>query len=329
VRLDGLHRGLKEREVYLFLAFDASAIYASVLSRALILFGFIRFAQHCRAEPECAIAALALIHSLLNPISQPNLYQAQVKPEHPMAETNPVTNASTHLDSHADAGTSKRVRRVAEQIRLKFEGEGSGHDWYHIQRVWHMAKRIAVSEGVQGTALEVVELGALVHDIADWKFHGGDDSIGPREAAALLASVGASAALIDEVVDIVATISYKGAGVKTPMKTLAGQCVQDADRLDAVGAIGIARAFAYGGHAGRPMYDPDAPATLHQSGSAYKSAKSASLNHFYEKLFLLKDRMNTATGRAIAEERHHFMVAFEQRFLAEWEGRDPGASEAD
>ena len=157
-----------------------------------------------------------------------------------------------------------------------------------------------------------------MHDIADWKFHGGDDSVGPREAEALLRREGASDAVIAAVVDIVATISYKGAGVTTAMRTLEGQCVQDADRLDAIGAIGIARCFAYGGHAGRLMHDPDEPPVLHQTAAAYKASKGASLNHFYEKLFLLKDRMNTPTGRSMAEPRHRFMEEFVQQFLAEW-----------
>jgi len=158
----------------------------------------------------------------------------------------------------------------------------------------------------------------LVHDIADWKFHDGDDSVGPREAEILLLREGASDAVIAAVVDIVATISYKGAGVTTAMQTLEGQCVQDADRLDAIGAIGIARCFAYGGHAGRLMHDPDEAPVMHQTAAAYKASKGASLNHFYEKLFLLKERMNTPTGRALAEPRHQFMEDFVAQFLAEW-----------
>lgn len=207
------------------------------------------------------------------------------------------------------------VQRVAAHIKARFSSESSGHDWHHIHRVWKLARQIA---GQEGANQEVAELGALVHDIADWKFHGGDDSVGPREAERLLRGEGASTEVIDAVVDIVATISYKGAGVTTRMKTLEGQCVQDADRLDAIGAIGIARCFAYGGHAGRQMYDPDVPPVLHATAEAYKAAKGTSLNHFYEKLFLLKDRMNTATGRRVAEARHRFMQDFEMQFLAEW-----------
>jgi len=134
----------------------------------------------------------------------------------------------------------------------------------------------------------------------------------------LLKEEGASADVIHQVVDIVATISFKGAGVTTAMSTLEGKCVQDADRLDAIGAIGIARCFAYGGHAGRLMYDPDEPPVMHATAEAYKSSKGHSLNHFYEKLFLLKDRMNTESGKAMAEERHRFMEEYVERFLAEW-----------
>lgn len=210
------------------------------------------------------------------------------------------------------------VERVAARIKAQFEGEGSGHDWQHIYRVWRLAHHLAIEESADQ---EVAELAALVHDIADWKFHGGDDAIGPREAEALLKSEGASQALIDEVVDIVATISFKGAGVTTAMKTLAGQCVQDADRLDAIGAVGIARCFTYSGHVGQPMHDPAIAPVLHQTAAAYKSAKSTALNHFYEKLLLLKDRMNTDSGRAMAAERHRFMEAFVAQFLQECEGQ--------
>jgi uncharacterized protein len=210
------------------------------------------------------------------------------------------------------------VSRVAAHIQTRFAGESSGHDWHHIHRVWQLARQIAEQEGADR---QITELGALVHDIADWKFHAGDDSVGPREAAALLTREGATPDIIAAVVDIVATISYKGAGVSTAMRTREGQCVQDADRLDAIGAIGIARCFAYGGHAGRLIHDPDQPPVLHQSAAAYKAAKGASLNHFHEKLLLLKDRMNTPTGRALAEPRHRFMEEFVAQFLAEWEVR--------
>lgn len=214
-----------------------------------------------------------------------------------------------------DLAQSALIERVAAQIRRRFVGESSGHDWYHIQRVWKLTQQIAAREGAN---LEIAELGALVHDIADWKFCAGDETVGPREARRLLSDEGVPGDVIEAVADIVATISFKGAGVTTAMKTLEGQCVQDADRLDAMGAIGIARCFAYGGHAGRAMYDPDVHPTMHATAEAYKSAKGTSLNHFHEKLFLLKDRMNTAGGRAMAEERHRYMKEFVDRFLHEW-----------
>ena len=207
------------------------------------------------------------------------------------------------------------VDRVAAHIKAKFLAESSGHDWHHINRVWQLTRQIAAQEGANG---EIAELGALVHDIADWKFHDGDDSIGPRQAESLLRREGAPDKVIAAAVDIVATISYKGAGVTTAMRTLEGQCVHDADRLDAIGAIGIARCFAYGGHAGRLMHDPDEAPVLHQTSAAYKASKGASLNHFYEKLFLLKARMNTPTGCALAEPRHRVMEEFVAQFLAEW-----------
>ena len=167
------------------------------------------------------------------------------------------------------------VARVAEHVRAKFLSESSGHDWHHIRRVWKLARQIAAAEGAN---MEVAELGALLHDIADWKFHDGDDTVGPREAERLLKNERASTDVIAQVVEIVRTISYKGAGMATPMKSLEGRCVQDADRLDAIGAIGIARCFAYGGHAGRQMYDPDVPPVLHATAEEYKASKGHSLN---------------------------------------------------
>ena len=166
--------------------------------------------------------------------------------------------------------------------------------------------------------MEVAELGALLHDIADWKFHGGDEAVGPREAERLLVQEGAPRRIIEAVVAIVAAVSFKGAGVRNEMRSLEGQCVQDADRLDAIGAIGIARCFAYGGHDGRLIHDPEVAPVAHQTAAAYKAARGSSINHFHEKLLLLKDRMNTASGRALAEERHRYMEDFVSQFLREW-----------
>lgn len=209
------------------------------------------------------------------------------------------------------------IDRIAAHVKQKLEGEGSGHDWWHIVRVWNMAKRIGEKEKAD---LFVVELAALLHDIADWKFHDGDDSMGPKVARELLEQEHVTEDVIAHVCDIISTISYKGAGVKIEMKSLEGKVAQDADRLDAIGAIGIGRAFAYGGHTGRLMYDPNEKPVLHQTKEAYMKNTGATISHFYEKLLLLKDRMNTNAARAIAEARHAYMETFLQEFFAEWNG---------
>jgi len=207
------------------------------------------------------------------------------------------------------------LAHTAEHVRQLLAGDSSGHDWWHIQRVRAMALAIGNAEGAD---LYVVELAALLHDIADWKFHGGDDDLGPRRAAEWLSGLDVEPATIEHVADIVRQVSFKGAQVATPMRTLEGQVVQDADRLDAIGAIGIARAFAYGGHAGRALYDPGVAVEGHATFEAYKKNSGPTINHFHEKLLLLKDRMNTPTARQLAEGRHQFMVDFLQRFHAEW-----------
>ncbi len=167
----------------------------------------------------------------------------------------------------------------------------------------------------------VVELAALLHDIADWKFHDGDDSAGPREARLWLEKLKVEPEVIDRVCTVIKEVSFKGAGVQTIPTTLEGRVVQDADRLDALGAIGIARAFAYGGHKGSEIYNPEIPPTLHRSFEEYKKGRGTTINHFHEKLLLLKDRMNTASGKRRAGERHRFLRDYLERFLAEWEGR--------
>jgi len=207
------------------------------------------------------------------------------------------------------------IDATVAHLREQFRHESTGHDWWHIYRVWQTARQIAIEEQAD---LYIVELGALLHDIADWKFHDGDDRVGPAQARAWLEGLKVEPAIVSQVEDIVAHISFKGAGVKTSMVTLEGQIVQDADRLDALGAIGIARAFAYGGSKDRLMHDPEQAPVLHASFEAYKSAAGTTINHFYEKLLLLKDRMNTAAGRRMAEARHAFMEAFLKQFYAEW-----------
>lgn len=214
--------------------------------------------------------------------------------------------------------TTDILALTARFIREKLAGDSSGHDWWHIDRVRRNAVQIARQEGAD---VFQVELAALLHDIADWKFHGGDDTAGPRAARSWLTENDVDARTIDQVCEIIATVSFKGAGVATEMATLEGKCVQDGDRLDAIGAVGVARAFAFGGHFGRAMYDPDVPFELHQSFAAYKSKGGPTINHFYEKLLLLKDRMQTETGRRLAAERHQFMEQFLKQFFAEWDGK--------
>lgn len=212
----------------------------------------------------------------------------------------------------------KIIEKVADEVKQKLKGEGTGHDWWHIVRVWNMAKHIGAREGAD---LFVVELAALLHDIADWKFHDGDDTIGPKTASQILKKHSVPAEIVDHVCEIIAHISFKGAGVTTEMTTLEGKVVQDSDRLDAIGAIGIARTFAYGGHKNRPMYEPDKKPSVHQSKDEYFKSESPTINHFYEKLLLLKERMNTKTAKKFAEGRHRFMKEYLNRFFDEWDGK--------
>lgn len=209
------------------------------------------------------------------------------------------------------------IESIAKEVKRRFEGESSGHDWWHVYRVWKMAQHIGREEGAD---MYVLELAALLHDIADHKFHNGDDTVGPKIARQILSGHKAPDDVIDHICEIIATLSYKGAGVTTDMRTIEGKIVQDADRLDAIGAVGIARCFAYGGHKNRPMHIPGEEPVLHQSKDAYFRSTGPSINHFYEKLLLLKDRMNTKIARKIAEERHKYMEDYLDRFYKEWEG---------
>jgi uncharacterized protein len=214
----------------------------------------------------------------------------------------------------------KIIASTTAYVRGRMSGEGSGHDWWHTYRVWKTALRIAERE--KGADAFVVQLGALLHDIADWKFSGGDEAAGERAARAWLRKAGADAETVERVGRIVGNVSFKGAGVRDTMDTLEGRIVQDADRLDAIGAIGIARAFAYGGYRGRLLYDPAHKPESHMSFGEYKSSSSPSINHFYEKLFLLKGRMHTGTARRIARERDAFMRLYVRRFFREWDGKE-------
>lgn len=212
------------------------------------------------------------------------------------------------------------ITATAQFIEQKFADEGSGHDWAHIRRVWLMARRLALA-APQADA-ELTELAALLHDIADWKFHGGDYEAGPRAAREWLRSQHAPETLIARVEIIIREVSFKGLGVETPVSSVEAALVQDADRLDAIGAIGIARAFAYGGHKGRPLHDSAIAPVAHESFASYQQNTAPTLNHFYEKLLHLKDRLHTPGARQIADARHAFMETYVARFLAEWEGVD-------
>ena len=209
------------------------------------------------------------------------------------------------------------IQKTANYIKSRLDGEASGHDWWHVYRVWRLAKYLAKVEQIDTF---VVELAALLHDIADWKFHDGDESMGPKMARQWLESLCVEKESIDHVCQIIKDISFKGAQVVTPMKSKEGMVVQDSDRLDAIGAVGIGRCFAYGGYKNNPMYDPDMEPIMHTSAQNYKTNQSTSINHFYEKLLLLKDRMNTDAARVVAQERHAFMEQFLERFLLEWDG---------
>lgn len=202
-------------------------------------------------------------------------------------------------------------------VKKQLENAEGGHDWFHIERVYKNAILIAQEETCD---LTVVKLGALLHDIADSKFHNGDESIGPKTARAFLESENVSEETIVHVINIIENISFKGGNFEKNFHSKELEIVQDADRLDAIGAIGIARCFNYGGFKNRALYNPAIPPKLGMTKEEYKNSESPTLNHFYEKLLLLKDKMNTPTGKKIAEARHLYMENFLSQFYAEWEG---------
>ncbi len=206
------------------------------------------------------------------------------------------------------------IRKTVDYVRKNIHGD-IGHDWWHVYRVWKNALYIAKKEKAD---LFVVQLAALLHDIADWKFHKGDDTLGPKLAKAWLENMNVKNGIISHVCEIIKDMSFRGAGVKSRMKTIEGMVVQDADRLDAIGAIGVARAFSYGGYKGRDIYNPQIKPKKHKTFEQYKSGEGPTINHFYEKLLLLKGRMNTRTGRKMTDERHKFMEQFLERFFKEW-----------
>ena len=209
------------------------------------------------------------------------------------------------------------ILRTIDFVKSSLSEAEGGHDWWHIYRVWKTARHIAQYEQVD---MYIVELGALLHDIADSKFHNGDEEIGPRLAREFLVSLQVEDAVILHVENIITNISFKGGKLSQKFKSPELDVIQDADRLDALGAIGIARTFNYGGFKGRTIYNPEIKPNLNLTKEEYKNSDAPTLNHFYEKLLLLKDRMNTSTGRKMAENRHQFMLLYLDQFYTEWEG---------
>lgn len=219
--------------------------------------------------------------------------------------------------SQYTADTQQLIEQTEQFVKKELAGAEGGHDWWHIYRVWKLAGKIAAGEQVD---MLVVELSALLHDIADSKFHNGDENIGPQKARTYLESAGVAEETIQHVVNIIQHISFKGGHNAGTFYSPELAVVQDADRLDAIGAIGVARAFNYGGFKNRALYDPAIAPDLHMTKEQYKNSTAPTINHFYEKLLLLKDRMNTATGKQMAMERHAFMETFLEKFYQEWEG---------
>lgn len=200
-------------------------------------------------------------------------------------------------------------------VRQQMMNAEGGHDWWHVFRVWKTARKIACEENAD---LFVVELAALLHDIADPKFHDGDEEIGPRMAMNFLQAQQVESEIIEHVVNIIRNMSFKNSLGTVSFQSKEMDVVQDADRLDAIGAIGIARAFNYGGFKNRPLYDPAVKPSLNMTKEEYKKGNSPTINHFYEKLLLLKGKMNTQAGKELALKRHRFMEDFLRNFMEEW-----------
>ena len=209
------------------------------------------------------------------------------------------------------------IEKTTAFVKETLVNAEGGHDWFHIQRVYNNALLIAEGEQVN---LLTVQLGALLHDIADSKFHDGDESVGPRVARGFLKGLAVDQSIIDHVENIIKHISFKGGNEEQAFNSPELSVVQDADRLDAIGAIGIARCFNYGGFKNRGLYNPEIRPNLNMTKEEYKKSVTPTINHFYEKLLLLKDRMNTKTAKKIAMERHRYMEDFLDQFYAEWNG---------
>ena len=207
------------------------------------------------------------------------------------------------------------INLTVQFVKQKLADAEGGHDWFHIERVWKNAKLISNSEN--GNQL-VIELASLLHDIADYKFNDGNEHIGPRIAENFLESINVERVIIKEVVFIVKNISFKGGYNENIKKTIELEIVQDADRLDAIGAIGVARTFSFGGFKGNLMHDPNQKPNINKSEEEYKKSNGTTINHFHEKLLLLKNLMNTKTGKKLAQNRHNYMIGFLQQFHSEW-----------
>lgn len=210
------------------------------------------------------------------------------------------------------------IDKTIEFVKEKLANTEKGHDWDHIYRVWNLSKIIAKKENINSF---IVELGALLHDIADPKFHNGDEEVGPKIAKNFLESINLDSDLIDKVIKIIENVSFRKS-FNSQFKSKELEIVQDADRLDAIGAMGIIRAFHYGGYKNKKIYDPKIKPYQNISREDYVKEDSPTINHFYEKLLLLKDRMNTKTGKEFAEKRHKFMEQFLKEFYKEWEGKE-------
>ncbi|SDR78486.1 uncharacterized protein SAMN04515667_0656 [Formosa sp. Hel1_31_208] len=209
------------------------------------------------------------------------------------------------------------IEKTKQFVRSELENAEGGHDWFHIERVYNNALHMAKDENVNTF---IVALGALLHDIADSKFHKGDETIGPQKAREFLFALNVDSVAIEHVVNIIENISFKGGNQDQQFKSPELDVIQDADRLDALGAIGIARTFNYGGYKNRKIFDPSIPPNLQMTKEEYEASQAPTINHFYEKLLLLKDRMNTESGKRIALKRHQFMETFLEEFYKEWDG---------
>ena len=221
------------------------------------------------------------------------------------------------INTKQTMNNSELINKTIVFVKEKLNDAEGGHDWFHIERVYKNALLIAKDTDCDIT---VVQLGALLHDIADSKFHNGDETIGPKTARLFLESENVEEVIIQHVVNIIENISFKCGNFEKKFSSIELNIVQDADRLDAIGAIGVARAFNYGGFKNRALYDPEIAPVTNMTKEEYKKNNAPTVNHFYEKLLLLKDKMNTETGKQIAAERHKYMELFLAQFYAEWEG---------